>query len=174
MAAATAQEVAAMGAATDETRRMYVKAALVAAAIRASEKGPLGGLLVTDAQRAVAANIEALGGQVLTWSTTRRRDAEAGRRADGSEYTVTRYLADGREYAAAAAYHSGEAWDASLFAPLVNTVVQTTTDVVGGVRSTVDVVGWPVWLKVTAGAVVVLVVLVVVAPELRRLPVGVT
>lgn len=158
--AATAAQRTAMDAAVAEVRRLYATARTKAEDIRARDARLFS--LVDDAELQVAKAIEDLAPQIQTWESTRYRDAVNGQRADGSAYTVARFLELGKDLASAARLYTQEAWNASLFAVVEQTVAATKEDV----AEAANPLNWPAWLKVAA-VVAVVVGAVVVAREVR-------
>ncbi|NBD09633.1 hypothetical protein [Corallococcus silvisoli] len=161
--AVTDADRAKMDAAVDEVRRLQGNALSKARDIRAKADGWFGAL-VTGAELAAAKAAEDMEPQVQAWATTRRREAEAGRRADGSTFSVSRFLELGRDLASAATLYTQEAVNGSLFAVVENTLAATKEEV----QTVVNPMAWSTGAKVAAGAAVVVVVLAMLAPYVRR------
>ncbi|QRN92836.1 hypothetical protein JRI60_26875 [Archangium violaceum] len=150
MAAATAQQSQQIDAAVAELRRQY-RAGL------ARVEANAGGFFPSSEQQAIRKSYLDMGVLLEQWASTYRRWALAGRRDDGSEYTVERFLDFGRnDLADAVQKISAEAYDRSLFAA-----------VKAAAGSIVTPGAWPSWVKWTAGALA-LAAVTVIAVNLAR------
>lgn len=154
MGAASAAEVAAMDRAVREVRAQYARA-------KVKVDANTGGIFAALEAQSIRKAFLGVGVVLEKWASTYRTWAVLGKREDGSEYTVQRFLDFGKtDVAGAVEGIAGEAYDRSLFAAVKATVEATAGDVKKAVTS--PVVLW------TAAAVVGLVVVVAAAALLRR------
>jgi len=68
-------------------------------------------------------DFKTLGGFIDDWATRRADWALNGRRDDGSLYSLTRWVNEGKEYAQDAFYRAGMAFNDSFFADAANSAV---------------------------------------------------
>ena len=137
-----------MDAAQEQVRKLLAAAELQAAAWEA-------GFWLTDAQKQVIGTIRMERATYDKWATTWRTWAEVGTDAEGYEYSVSFWLRVGGDIASALKLHAASLYDASAFAPIVNTVKKTAEDVADGVDKAAKKVAGPWDWKVKAGLTVV-------------------
>ncbi|ATB36285.1 hypothetical protein CYFUS_001699 [Cystobacter fuscus] len=155
MAAASAQEVAAMDAAIREVRAQYARG-------KVRVEANAGGFFASEEERSIRAAYLNMGVLLEKWASTYRTWAVLGRREDGSEYAVQRFLDFGRvDLADAVERIVGEAYDRSLFAAVKHAAAKTAETVTTPAL-------WPAWMKWAAAGVGALVVVVAVAALVRR------
>ena len=90
-------------------------------------------LFSDSAKDAIEKNMRDLQPRIEAWATTRRGWAESGRRADGSSYAWPLWFDEGKSYADAIGYHTGELANVSLFKVVADTVSATKDQVVTAV-----------------------------------------
>jgi hypothetical protein len=141
MAAARAEEVAAMDKAIAEVRAQYARA-------KVQVDANTTGFWVSEEALSVRKAFLDVGVLVEKWAGTYRTWAVLGQREDGTPYDANRFLEYGRtDLADAVQSISGEAYDRSLFAALKYTAA-----------ATVDAVKPTNWLVVLVLVVAVVVV----------------
>lgn len=150
MRAATEAERKQIDAAVSEVRRAYL--------VGTAKVTPLTSLAADDdTGRQVAGAWAALGLEIEKWATKFRAWAINGKRDNGTEYTVARFLEYGRtDLASAITYQSKVAYDASVFRVATDTIAATAEQVV-------DPLSWPTSLKVAVGVGVTVIALLAVS-----------
>lgn len=153
MAAANAEQLREMDAAVREVRRQYVRA-------KERVDANAGGWFASAEEKSIRKAFDDLAPLLEKWATVYYQWAAAGKRTDGTDYDVQRWMDFGRKDLADAVERiSGEAYDRSLFAAVKHAAASVVTPSL-----------WPSWVKPTlyvAGAVVGLVVIVNVARLVR-------
>lgn len=150
----TAGQVARAGEVIAEVRRTY-------AAARAVVWPAAEGWFATDAARAVKKQLDDQAARAENWAT-----AELGQVNSGT-LAFSRWLEFGEVYARFAATAGKDAYNATLFAVVADTVTESAKDAAELAITVVNPLAWPTWAKVTAGVVALVVVLYVAAPYAR-------
>lgn len=153
MAAASAEQLREMDGAVREVRRQYARA-------KERVDANTGGWFANSEAQSIRKAFEDLSPLLEKWATVYYQWAVAGKRTDGTEYDVRRWMDFGKKDLADAVERiSGEAYDRSLFAAVKYAAA-----------SVADPSLWPSWVKPTlyaAGAIVGLLVIVNVARLVR-------
>jgi hypothetical protein len=112
------------------------------------------GFWVSDTQKQVIGAIRMGRARFEEWANVKRAWALAGQEPDGYAYSVGFWLSAGKIIADAVKMHAESLYDASVFAPIVNTAVQSGRDIAEGAGGALKAVTNPWPWQVKAGLAV--------------------
>jgi hypothetical protein len=119
------------------------------------------GWFVLDAALAVKKQFDDQSTRMEAWATAERAQVESG------ALSLERWLSFGEAYARFASGTVRDAYNATAFAVVKDTVTTTATDIAGAAANAGNPPSWPLGWKLAAAGVALVVVLVVAAPYVR-------
>lgn len=99
-------------------------------------------------------DFQQLGVYIDDWASRRASWALQGRRADGTSYTLDRWVAEGQSYAADAMYRAGLAFDSSFFNDAAQQAVLLVKNLPKDLKNAANPMQWPWYFQAAAGVAV--------------------